>query len=87
MRVGSDERLQFLHSLRVREVIESMVSCCGLKLAMVSAPMPGWKTKLSLPGPPNQTETVWFKFSAGFCASVTVTSYDCVYVCPDARSI
>ncbi len=29
MRVGRDQRLQFLHSLRVGEMVEFKESCCG----------------------------------------------------------
>ena len=42
-----------------------MVSACGLKLMMVSAPTPGANTKLSLPGPPTVTDTVWLPFVRG----------------------
>ena len=33
-----------------------MVSACGLKLVIVSAPIPGWNTKVSLPGPPTEMD-------------------------------
>ena len=41
VRIGGDERFQLLHRLHVGEVVEFDNVFCGLKLTMVSAPMPG----------------------------------------------
>ena len=52
MRVGADQRRQLLDVLNIGEVVELDGIDPRVKFAIVSAPMPGWNTKLSFQGPP-----------------------------------